>query len=182
MPSFCLILGPRLYCPKGLRNPLNCGNVGVPIVAQGKQIQLGTMRLRVRSLASLHGLKIRHCCELWCRPQTWLKSGVAIAVTSSYSSNLTLAWKLPYATGVALKSKNNNNNNNNCIWILLVRFLFSFSFLFFFKLFSQYSFFSAVQLGDPVTPTCTHSIFSHYHDPSQVTRHSSQCHTGGSHC
>ena len=31
---------------------------GVPIVAQGKQIQLGTMKLQVRPLASLSGLRI----------------------------------------------------------------------------------------------------------------------------
>ena len=50
---------------------------------QQKRIQLGTMRLRVRSLASLRGLRIWHCCGhgvgcrcgldpallwLWCRP------------------------------------------------------------------------------------------------------------------
>jgi len=34
-------------------------------------------------------------------------------------------------------------------------------------------FFSTVQNGDPVTHTCTHSIFTHYHSPSQVTRHNS---------
>ena len=42
--------------------------------------------------------------------------------------------------------------------------------------------FSTVQQGDPVTPTCTHSIFSHYQAPSQGTRQSSQCCTAGSHC
>ena len=40
--------------------------VGVPIVAQWKRIQLGTMKLRVRSLALLSGLRIRGCHELWC--------------------------------------------------------------------------------------------------------------------
>ena len=42
-------------------------NAGVPVVAQWKRIQLGTMKLQVRSLASLSGLRIWHCCELWCR-------------------------------------------------------------------------------------------------------------------
>ena len=37
---------------------------GVPVVAQQKQIQLGTMRLWVPALASL---RIQHCGELWCR-------------------------------------------------------------------------------------------------------------------
>ena len=36
----------------------------VPIVAQWKRIQLGTMRLQVQSLASLNGLRIWWCCEL----------------------------------------------------------------------------------------------------------------------
>ena len=53
---------------------------GVPIVAQQKRIQLGTMRLWVRSLALPSGLRIWHCHELWCRSQTQLRSGVAVAV------------------------------------------------------------------------------------------------------
>ena len=55
-------------------------NIGVPIVVQWKRIQLGTMRLQVRSLASLGGLKIWHCCELLYRSQTQLRSDVAVAV------------------------------------------------------------------------------------------------------
>ena len=41
--------------------------------------------------ALFSGLRIQHCCELWCRSQTWLGSGVAVAVAlaSSYSSNST---------------------------------------------------------------------------------------------
>ena len=42
--------------------------------------QLGTMRLWVRSLALLTRLRIWHCHELWCRSQTRLRSGVAVAV------------------------------------------------------------------------------------------------------
>ena len=49
-------------------------------MAQQSQIQLGTMRLWVRSLALLSGLKIRHCRELWCRSQTLLGSGTAVAL------------------------------------------------------------------------------------------------------
>ena len=36
--------------------------------------------LLVRALASLSGLRIRCCCELWCRSQTRLGSGIAVAV------------------------------------------------------------------------------------------------------
>ena len=58
---------------------------GIPIVAQGKQIRLGTWRLWVRPLALLSGLRIWHCCELWCRWQTWLESGIAVAVVEAGS-------------------------------------------------------------------------------------------------
>ena len=62
---------------------------GGPIMAQQKRSRLGTMRLQVQSLASLSGLRIQHCCELWCRSQTRLGSGAAAAVVwaGSCSSN-----------------------------------------------------------------------------------------------
>ena len=46
------------------------------------------MRLQVQSLASISGLRIQCCCELWCR----------LAATAPIRP---LAWELPYATGVA---------------------------------------------------------------------------------
>ena len=55
-------------------------NGGLPIVVQWKRIQLGTMMLWVQSLASLSGLRIWHCHELWWRPQTWLGPGIAVAM------------------------------------------------------------------------------------------------------
>ena len=58
-------------------------------MAHQKQIRLGTMRLRVRSLASLSGLRIWHGRELWCRSQTRLGPGMAVAVAGSNSSNWT---------------------------------------------------------------------------------------------
>ena len=45
------------------------------------------MRFRVGSLASLSGCRIRHCRELWCRLQTRLGSGVAVAVVQASSWN-----------------------------------------------------------------------------------------------
>ena len=63
--------------------------MGVPIVAQGKWIWLVSMRMQVGSLASLSGLMIWYCYELWCRSQTHLGSGVAVAVAGSYSSDST---------------------------------------------------------------------------------------------
>ena len=56
------------------------------------------MKLQVRSLASLSGLRIWHCRELWCRP----------AATALMQP---LAWEPPYAVGVALKSKNQTNKH-----------------------------------------------------------------------
>ena len=49
------------------------------------------MRMQVQSLASLSGLRIWSCRELWCRLQMQLGSGIAVAVAqaNSYSSNLT---------------------------------------------------------------------------------------------
>ena len=40
--------------------------------AQQKRIWVGTTRLWVWSLASLSGLRIQHCWELWCRSQMQL--------------------------------------------------------------------------------------------------------------
>ena len=52
----------------------------VPVPAQQKRIWLGTMRLWVQSLALLSGLRIGRCHELWCRLQTRLGSGIAVAL------------------------------------------------------------------------------------------------------
>ena len=61
--------------------------------AARNEIRLGMMRLQVRSLVLLTGLKIQHCCELWCRSQMQLRSGVAVAVAvvkaNGYSSDWT---------------------------------------------------------------------------------------------
>ena len=61
-----------------------------PLRLSGLRNWLASMRMWVRSLAQLSGLKIWHCCELWCRP-------VATALIQP------LAWEPPYAEGVALK-------------------------------------------------------------------------------
>ena len=61
---------------------------GVPIVAQWQRIGLGSMRTWVRSLASLSGLRIQHCCGLCPAAATLIQP---------------LIWELPYAVGAALK-------------------------------------------------------------------------------
>ena len=60
-------------------------------MAQRKQIPVGTMRLPVRPLATLIGLRIQRCHKLRYRLQTRLGSGItmAVAVASSHSSDST---------------------------------------------------------------------------------------------
>ena len=61
------------------------------------------MRIQVQSLASLSGLRIQHCCELW--SWTWLRSGIAVAVLVAAVPIQPLAWELPYAAGADLERK-----------------------------------------------------------------------------
>ena len=61
--------------------------------------------LRVRSLALLSRLRIRHCHELWCRSKTWLNLALLwlwhrLAATAPIRP---LAWDPPYAMGAALE-------------------------------------------------------------------------------
>ena len=55
---------------------------GVPVVVSKLRTQLVSMRMWVRALASVSGLRIRHCHKLKCRSRAWLRSGVAVAVAS----------------------------------------------------------------------------------------------------
>ena len=59
----------------------------------------------VRSLASFSGLRIWHCHELlWCRSQTRLGSGIAVAVVQASGCSSDLTPNLgKYAAGVAVK-------------------------------------------------------------------------------
>ena len=59
-----------------------------------------------QSLALLSGLRILCYRELCYRSQMQLRSGIAMAMTEAPAPIWLLAWELPYATGVALKSKN----------------------------------------------------------------------------
>ena len=70
------------------------------------------MQTRVRSLASLSGSRIQHCCELCCRSQTWLGYGIAVAVAVAQAGAMApvqpLAWEPPclgYVLGATLKKK-----------------------------------------------------------------------------
>ena len=77
-------------------------------MAQWKRIQLVFMRMWDRSLASISGGSgIWRCRELWYKSQTWLGSGVAVAVVwcrlAGVATILPLARELPYAAGMAVK-------------------------------------------------------------------------------
>ena len=76
-------------------------------MAQRKRIRLICLKMQVRSLAWLSGLRIRLCRELWCRSQTQLGSTVAMAVVEagSCSSGWMPSLEPPYATSAALKKK-----------------------------------------------------------------------------
>ena len=79
--------------------------------------QLVSMRMRVQSPASLSGLRIWHCCELWHRSQTciyliphccgWRRLAAEALIQP-------LAWKLPYAVGVAPKRQ---KKKKACSWL-----------------------------------------------------------------
>ena len=76
-------------------------------MAQQKGIRLGTMRLWVPSLASLSGLRIWRCCELWCRSH---RHGLDLVLLSLWcrlaaTAIRPLAWGPPYSLGVAQKKK-----------------------------------------------------------------------------
>ena len=103
----------RDVCFGGLLSGSQSFILGVPIMAQQRRIRLGALGLRVWSLASVDGLEIRRCGELWRRWWTRLRSGVAVALVwaSSCVSDGTLAWEPPCATGVALKRQKQTNKS-----------------------------------------------------------------------
>ena len=84
-------------------------------MAQWKQIQLGTMRLGVQSLASLSELRIQHRHELWYRSQMWLRFHVPRLWwrPAAVDPIRPLAWEPPYARGAALKRKKIKIKNGN---------------------------------------------------------------------
>ena len=95
--------------------------IGVPVVAQWKQTWLVYMRMQVWSLAFLRGLRVQHCCELWCRSQTWLRTRVAVAVAvaqaGSCSSNSTpsLGNSIDHTCGPKKQKKKKKKNYS---WIM----------------------------------------------------------------
>ena len=103
--------------PKMEKKGFKTVKVWVPVMVRWKRIWLGTMWLWVWSLASLSGLRIRHCSELRCRSQTWFRSCVTAAVVRLAAVALIrpLAWEPPCAIlcGCGPKKQKTNKQNNN---------------------------------------------------------------------
>ena len=76
------------------------------------------MTLRVQSLASLSGLRIRHCHELWGRLQTWLGSGIAVALAQAggYSSDGTPSLGTSICCNEALKKQKRPKQSPLALW------------------------------------------------------------------
>ena len=77
--------------------------IGVPIVTE----QVKNLTSIHDDVASLSGLRIRHCCNLWRRSQMWLGSQVAVAVVQSgnCSSDSTLGVGTSICHGCGPKKK-----------------------------------------------------------------------------
>ena len=92
-----------------------------PSWLSGQQTQLASMRTRVQSLASLSGLRIRDCHELWCRLQTCLRSCIAVTLMQAggNSSNWTPSLGTSIGHGYSPKKtkrpkKKKNVNSYGC--------------------------------------------------------------------
>ena len=89
------------------------------------------MRTRVQSLASLSGLKIWSCHELWCRSQMRLGSHVVVAVAGIYSSDWTPSLEISVCHGCSPKRpKDKIKQGNICQMIRPTHNIIMFNLLF----------------------------------------------------
>ena len=82
---------------------LKSAELGVPVMAQWKRIQLGTMRLGDSIPGLAQWVKDPVFRELWCRSQTRLGSVLLWRRPAATAPIRPLAWEPPYAAGAALK-------------------------------------------------------------------------------
>ena len=83
------------------------------------------MRTQVQSLALLSGLRIWGCCELGCRSQAWLRSGIAVAVVQagscSFNSTPSLGTSICHRCGpkkmTKKKKKSESPSSHQCTCI-----------------------------------------------------------------
>ena len=77
------------------------------------EMNLTSMRMQVRFLASLSGLRIRHCCKLWCRWQMQFGSVCCCGCWAvGYSSDLTPSLGTSICHCVALKKQKTEKKKN----------------------------------------------------------------------
>ena len=76
------------------------GKRGVLVVAQRSWTQLASLRRQMWSPASLSGLRIRHCYELWCRLQMRLGSCVAVAMAVAKAGSCSSNWTPSLGTSI----------------------------------------------------------------------------------
>ena len=62
-------------------------------MVQQKRILLVSLKMQVQSLASLSGLRIQHCHELWCRSQMLLRSDIDVVVGAALKSKTVFIYK-----------------------------------------------------------------------------------------
>ena len=100
-------------------------------MVQWKWIQLGILRLWVRSLASLNGLRIQCCCELWFRSQDRNPCCCDCSVGQHCSSNSTPSLGTSICRGCGpkkMKKKRKNKTKQKCspfrilVWIAQFQF------------------------------------------------------------
>ena len=87
LPSWAVLVHPYEILTRNHRFwvPVLELKTGGPGSSHSGGAETNPTRMRVGSLASLNGLRIQHCRELWCRSQTWLGSCVAVAVVMAGS-------------------------------------------------------------------------------------------------
>ena len=90
------------------------GELGVPAVAQW-ETSLTSIREDVGSIAGLsQWVRIWCCRELWCRLQTWLKSGIAAAVayarSCSFNSTPSLGTSIYHGCGPKKQRRKKREN------------------------------------------------------------------------
>ena len=97
---------------------LRKGNIQVPIVAQQLRNRLVSMRMQVWSLS---GLRIQHCCELWCRSQTYPALLWLWCRPAAVAQIGPLAWEPPHAAGTALKRQKRKKRKVNISMVIKMR-------------------------------------------------------------
>ena len=111
----CEMFPPSLYQTKELHCIKDSSALGVPVMAQRLVNRTSSMRMWVRSLALLSGLRI--CIAVGCGLGRKCSSDPSLLWPwprlATAASLRPLAWELPYAMGAALKKREKQNKQTN---------------------------------------------------------------------